>query len=105
MRRLSCEAVSQAAAAARARDPEVAATSLGNPLDGPLLHHEHDYTQTSGKRPPTVLSFASVNEATAAAIRKATTQWRAILTTGASDEFTDPGHEAGYREGAGRDRR
>lgn len=44
-------------------------------------HHEHEYTRTEGKRPPTVLSFASVNEATAAAIRKATTQWRATLTT------------------------
>ncbi len=44
-------------------------------------HHEHEYTQTKGKQPPTVLPLASVNEATAAAIRKATTQWRAILTT------------------------
>lgn len=42
-------------------------------------HHEHAYTEQGGKQPPTVLSFASANEAMAAAIKKAGTQWQTIL--------------------------
>lgn len=42
-------------------------------------HHEHEYTRAEGKQAPTVLPFGSVNEAMAAAIRKAGTQWQAIV--------------------------
>jgi hypothetical protein len=42
-------------------------------------HHEHDYTRAEGKHPPTVLPFGSANEAMAAAIRKAGTEWPAIV--------------------------
>ena len=44
-------------------------------------HHEHEYTRRGGKRPPTILDYASTNEAMAAAIRKATSDWQAILLT------------------------
>lgn len=46
-------------------------------------HHEHEYTRAGGEQSPVVLAFDSVNEAMAAAIRKAKTeapeivrQWR-----------------------------
>lgn len=42
-------------------------------------HHEHEYTRAEGKQPPTVLPFSSVNEAMAAAIRRARTEWRTIV--------------------------
>lgn len=34
-------------------------------------HHEHAYTSEDGKQPPSILDFKSVNDAMAAAIRKA----------------------------------
>lgn len=37
-------------------------------------HHEHKHTRTSGKQAPLLLDFGSVNEAMAAAIRKAKTE-------------------------------
>jgi hypothetical protein len=42
-------------------------------------HHEHGYTREEGKQAAVTRSFASVNEAMAAAIRKATNEWQAIL--------------------------
>lgn len=44
-------------------------------------HHEHEYTRAEGKQPPKTLHFASINEAMADAIRKATSEWQAILRT------------------------
>jgi hypothetical protein len=38
-------------------------------------HHEHGYTLQAGKQPPTKLAFRSINEAMAAAIRRARTDW------------------------------
>lgn len=43
-------------------------------------HHKHEYTQAEGKLPPTVLEYESTNEAMAAAIGKATSEWRTILS-------------------------
>jgi hypothetical protein len=43
-------------------------------------HHEHEYTRGEGKQPPMKLEFSSTNEAMAAAIRKATTEWQTILS-------------------------
>ena len=34
-------------------------------------HHEHAYTRSKGKQPPTIMEFKSSNDAMAAAIRKA----------------------------------
>lgn len=42
-------------------------------------HHEHGYTRSGGKQPPAVLRLESVNDAMAAAIRRATSEWRAIV--------------------------
>jgi hypothetical protein len=42
-------------------------------------HHEHEYTRVEGKQAPTVLPFGSVNDAMAAAIRKARAEWPAFL--------------------------
>jgi len=42
-------------------------------------HHEHSYTPRAGKQPPMTLAFRSVNEAMAAAIRRARTNWREFL--------------------------
>lgn len=42
-------------------------------------HHEHEYTRAQGKRPPTILPFASVNTAMAAAITRAGAEWPAIV--------------------------
>ena len=44
---------------------------LWDNADGADEHHEHEYTRASGKQPPTIRDFATVNEAMAAAIRKA----------------------------------
>ncbi len=49
-------------------------------------HHEHEYTRRGGKRPPTIHSYASTNEAMAAAIRKATSDWQAIAATWQQDD-------------------
>jgi hypothetical protein len=35
------------------------------------VHHEHEYTRSRGKQPPTILQVDSANDAMAAAIRKA----------------------------------
>jgi hypothetical protein len=43
------------------------------------LHHEHAYTRTEGKVPPTVRRYPSVNEAMATAIRTAAVQWQSIV--------------------------
>jgi hypothetical protein len=43
-------------------------------------HHEHEYTRSEGKRPASVLAMTSSRDAMAAAIRKATSDWRAILS-------------------------
>jgi hypothetical protein len=42
-------------------------------------HHEHEYTRQDGKQQPTTLRFPSVNQAMAAAVAKARSEWRAIL--------------------------
>lgn len=44
------------------------------------LHHEHEYTRNQGKQPAVVQDAPSINDAMAAAIRKATSEWQAILT-------------------------
>jgi hypothetical protein len=43
-------------------------------------HHDHEYTREGGKQPPQVKEFGSVNEAMAAAILTARTEWRAMLS-------------------------
>lgn len=48
-------------------------------------YHEHEYTRPEGKQPPMTLELSSINEAMAAAIRKATTEWKAILSTWEGD--------------------
>jgi hypothetical protein len=52
---------------------------LWDNADAPAEHHEHEYTRAQGKRPPKTLSFASVNEAMAAAIERASSDWPAIV--------------------------
>ncbi len=47
--------------------------------DGLDQHHEHPYTERDGKHPPIVHAYASANEAMAAAIEAARTDWEAIL--------------------------
>jgi hypothetical protein len=42
-------------------------------------HHEHRYTRSEGKQSPAKLEFATTNDAMAAAIRKAATEWRSLL--------------------------
>lgn len=42
-------------------------------------HHEHEYTRREGKKQPTLLKFASTNDAMASGIHKATAEWRAIV--------------------------
>jgi len=42
-------------------------------------HHEHEYTRIEGKQPPARWPRRSVNEAMAAAITKARTDWTAIV--------------------------
>lgn len=42
-------------------------------------HHEHRYTRLEGKQEPAMLEFATTNDAMAAAIGKALTEWQAIL--------------------------
>jgi hypothetical protein len=49
-------------------------------------HHEHEYTRAEGKRSPVILPIPSSNEAMAAAIRKAKTEWPAILRAWSEQE-------------------
>jgi hypothetical protein len=42
-------------------------------------HHEHEYTSSQGKRDPTVQSFITVNQAMAAAMKRAIEDWPTIL--------------------------
>ncbi len=42
-------------------------------------HHEHRYTRSQGKQEPTELEFPTTNEAMSTAIRRAATEWQAIL--------------------------
>lgn len=42
-------------------------------------HHEHEYTSSQGKSDPTVQPFTTVNQAMAAAMRRATEDWPTIL--------------------------
>jgi hypothetical protein len=50
-------------------------------------HHEHGYTRESGKQLPATVVFGTVNEAMAAAIRKARTDWRMFIEQwGAGDD-------------------
>jgi hypothetical protein len=44
---------------------------LWDNADGIDQHHEHEHTRAAGKQAPRVHEFATVNEAMAAAIRKA----------------------------------
>lgn len=52
---------------------------LWDNADAVTEHHEHEHTQAQGKQPPTILPFASVNSAMAAAIEKASGEWPAIM--------------------------
>lgn len=42
-------------------------------------HHEHEHSRAEGKHPATILSVDSENTAMAAAIKKARTEWPAIV--------------------------
>ena len=42
-------------------------------------HHEHAYTQDAGKQPPTIRTYASTNEAMAAAMARALGHWQEIV--------------------------
>ena len=52
---------------------------LWDNADGLDTHHEHAYTESGGKQPPVVRAQSSTNEAMAAAIRIAATDWEAIV--------------------------
>jgi hypothetical protein len=52
---------------------------LWDNADASGQHHEHRYTRSEGKQDPAMLEFATTNGAVASAIRKAATDWQAIL--------------------------
>jgi hypothetical protein len=52
-------------------DAEWTTVRLWDNADDVDEHHEHAYTRSEGKESPTILEFKSVNDAMAAAIRKA----------------------------------
>jgi hypothetical protein len=62
-------------------DGSWATIALWDNADASDEHHEHEYTRKDGKQPAKTLAFNATNDAMAAAIRKATTQWQAILKT------------------------
>ena len=60
-------------------DGEWTTIALWDNADAPDEHHEHRYTRSEGKHEPAMLDFETTNEAMAAAIRKAATDWQIIL--------------------------
>ena len=60
-------------------DGEWTTIALWDNADALDEHHEHRYTQSEGKQEPAMLEFGTTNEAMAAAIRKAATDWQIIL--------------------------
>lgn len=42
-------------------------------------HHEHPYTRTDGKQPPTILPYTTINQAMAEAIKEARLKGHEIL--------------------------
>lgn len=60
-------------------DGEWTTVRLWDNADAIDEHHEHEHTRAGGKQPPVLLDFGSVNEAMAAAIRKARTEAREIV--------------------------
>ena len=60
-------------------DNEWTTARLWDNADDADDHHEHEYTRHEGKKPPKRLSFASTNEAMAAAIREAGTKWPMMI--------------------------
>lgn len=58
---------------------EWATVQLWDNADGVDEHHEHAHTRSEGKQPPMILEFSTVNDAMAAAIRKAKAEAQAIV--------------------------
>jgi hypothetical protein len=52
---------------------------LWDNADGIHEHHEHEYTRTDGKQKPSMLEFATANDAMSAAIRKAKREAEVIV--------------------------
>lgn len=67
-------------------DGEWTTIRLWDNADAVDLHHEHEYTRTRGKQRATVLDAASTNDAMAAAIRKAISDWQAILARWSAEQ-------------------
>lgn len=61
-------------------DSEWTTIALWDNADALDEHHEHRYTRSQGKQEPAMLEFATTNQAMAAAVRKAATDWQIILT-------------------------